>query len=421
MLVYHREHHHYEKERYEPERPLPLPISLTDIHNYNPICHSITFPELFDKSLVFTPIIFSLIKDFLPFHEEKEDRYTHLILLFMTEANIDIEILYKLRDSYTFSYFMDSTYSYILITTNTSVTIIVDVIKKTMTLVDGSSILYMAGSLTELHINGTIVKFQVYESEHGLHLHGSIKSNVTFQETIYLDTSKRIEQRHWYNNTYNNVRYVSLQYTYPNGDEFQVSYNKHNLLVQTTYIHEKRSIILISQCMMNVDGIRFRGFFRKETNDGILVSKLLKKDDIVVFNQDQNKIKVDLLHKKTRPELVIGWKLAKSGTGELRMVKMAIQDDAEIIMAIDYDFFTTRGKERCNKAIVMDIQLYSHEEQSVVPQETVAYSYLYPGVSYVIGTEVKPDSFDDNPDNSCSHGIHFFQNRSDVLAWFNVN
>ena len=173
--------------------------------------------------------------------------------------------------------------------------------------------------------------------------------------------------------------------------------------------------------MMNVDGIRFRGFFRKETNDGILVSKLLKKDDIVVFNQDQNKIKVDLLHKKTRPELVIGWKLAKSGTGELRMVKMAIQDDAEIIMAIDYDFFTTRGKERCNKAIVMDIQLYSHEEQSVVPQETVAYSYLYPGVSYVIGTEVKPDSFDDNPDNSCSHGIHFFQNRSDVLAWFNVN
>ena len=57
----------------------------------------------------------------------------------------------------------------------------------------------------------------------------------------------------------------------------------------------------------------------------------------------------------------------------------------------------------------------------MVPQETVAYSYLYPGVSYVIGTEVKPDSFDDNPDNSCSHGIHFFQNRSDVLAWFNVN
>jgi hypothetical protein len=90
-----------------------------------------------------------------------------------------------------------------------------------------------------------------------------------------------------------------------------------------------------------------------------------------------------------------------------------------IVKPIDKEYFNTRGKERCNKAIVMDIQFAMDEEISLVPTETSAYSYIFNenGIrfEYKVGMEVVPDMFDPNEDESCTHGIHFYRDRKSVF------
>lgn len=39
------------------------------------------------------------------------------------------------------------------------------------------------------------------------------------------------------------------------------------------------------------------------------------------------------------------------------------------------------------------------------------------GTTYVVGETVHPDKWDDDRWNECSHGIHFFMNRSDAESW----
>jgi hypothetical protein len=58
------------------------------------------------------------------------------------------------------------------------------------------------------------------------------------------------------------------------------------------------------------------------------------------------------------------------------------------------------------------------DEISVVPHETVAYSYVYsngPKFEYKIGQLVKPDGFNANPDIGCAKGIHFFRSKENLF------
>lgn len=121
-----------------------------------------------------------------------------------------------------------------------------------------------------------------------------------------------------------------------------------------------------------------------------------------------------------RDEIIIGWKVAKSIEGEHRIIKLGIMMDAQIVRPIDEEYFITHNKERCDKAIVMDIQLLNKDEEiTVVPNEMVAYSYVYKSDNtnfcYKVGEEVLPDSFNSDENIGCAQGIHYFQNRMDLF------
>jgi hypothetical protein len=185
---------------------------------------------------------------------------------------------------------------------------------------------------------------------------------------------------------------------------------------------------IISQCMIadNNDGsgLRYRGKYTGTSLNGENIKKTITFDDKIVFDKEGDETKTNLLVDKkkymNRTELIIGYKVAKSAQGELRIIKLGITPDAQIVRPIDEEYFINHNKERCNKAIVMDIQLPIKEEEiSVVPTESVAYSYVYKSgkndFNYKIGTEVIPDAFEPNEYIGCAQGIHYFQNRLDVF------
>ena len=70
----------------------------------------------------------------------------------------------------------------------------------------------------------------------------------------------------------------------------------------------------------------------------------------------------------------------------------------------------------------MDIQYPTEEEKSVVPNELVAYSYLFDTnlerFQYRVGAEVLPDSFDENENESCTNGIHFYRDRYTIFHMY---
>jgi hypothetical protein len=118
--------------------------------------------------------------------------------------------------------------------------------------------------------------------------------------------------------------------------------------------------------------------------------------------------------------MIIGWKVGKSVEGEQRIIKLGIMPDAQIVRPIDEEYFIAHNKERCDKAIVMDIQLpIVDKEISVVPNEMVAYSYVYKSektnFDYKVGQEVIPDSFNSDENIGCAQEIHYFQNRIDLF------
>jgi len=175
----------------------------------------------------------------------------------------------------------------------------------------------------------------------------------------------------------------------------------------------------------NSSGLRYRGKkYSQSSIGGKNISKTICDGDKIVYNKEGDETLTNLLvedpNNTLRTEMVVGWKVAKSDTGELRIVKLGIFPDATIVRPVDEEYFITGGKERCDKAIVMDIQLaIKDNEISVVPEETSVYSYIYsPNSSrfeYNVGGEVIPNSFDSNEDKGCANGIHYFRNRLDVF------
>lgn len=152
------------------------------------------------------------------------------------------------------------------------------------------------------------------------------------------------------------------------------------------------------------------------TKEGDNKNILLKLNDKIIFNKNNNDILVDCVS-VIQNEYVIAWKVCKSIDGENRIVKLGIPPDAIRVLPIGDDFFATFRKERCSKAFVLDIQEPILEKHiSVVPREKVAYSYLFDKITeYNIGTIVVPDSFDDDKFKSCANGIHYHRDRTAVF------
>jgi hypothetical protein len=200
-------------------------------------------------------------------------------------------------------------------------------------------------------------------------------------------------------------------------------FNKNGLSIYyyTDYVSNLSRII--SKCMMEDEsGIRFRGVYKSiKKGDKYDYISLEKDDEILYLKKNEDVlVKLNPENRKNRDTTTIGWKVAENEYGEKRIIKLIILPDAKIIRPIDEEYFHTKGKERCNRAIVADIQYPDEEKEgSVVPNETVAYSYLFSSSNnkfeYKIGQEVIPDSFDEDENVSCTNGIHFYRDRKKVF------
>ena len=97
----------------------------------------------------------------------------------------------------------------------------------------------------------------------------------------------------------------------------------------------------------------------------------------------------------------IGWKKVKGC-----LIQLFIPEDAKRCSA-------TTQKCRCEFAKVLSIVRIENGEELQSIENT---SYT-PSIVYKEGEIVKPDSFDEDRWNECSHGIHFFINKQDALNY----
>ena len=102
----------------------------------------------------------------------------------------------------------------------------------------------------------------------------------------------------------------------------------------------------------------------------------------------------------------IGWKKC-IGDNKIRyIVKLEIPADAKRSSGTD-------RKCRCSKAKVLEIQ----NLDGTIANINTVYSLRYESFAYKVGETIYPDSFNEEFWVECSHGIHFFMNRQDAIAW----
>ena len=100
----------------------------------------------------------------------------------------------------------------------------------------------------------------------------------------------------------------------------------------------------------------------------------------------------------------IGWKKIVTDDDEY-LVKILVPEDAKRSSA-------TTDKCRCSKAKVLDIVNISTDEHiKSITNKTYRYT------EYIVGEIVKPDFFDENRWEECSHGIHFFVDKESALEY----
>ena len=236
-----------------------------------------------------------------------------------------------------------------------------------------------------------------------------------------------IKKIYKYSNKETNMELNSSSFYDHDKNSEYLKFRKNNCDFEEYYDHKNQLTHIISQCMISDNtGMRFRGKFTGTSQDGKPIKKSIYIDDELKYLLEGDEVKVDTLLSKKRKndEGIIVYKIAKSEQDDLRIVKLFIPPDAKIARPIDEEYFITFGKERCDKAIVMDIQLpIKDEEISVVPKEMTAYSYIHKingtnSFEYKVGQEVYPDSFNSDENISCANGLHFYQDRLTVFKAF---
>ncbi len=239
--------------------------------------------------------------------------------------------------------------------------------------------------------------------------------NVSFDENNNIITKYNYDNR-------SSIKIYSHAIDKQNGDYIE-TYNKNGCLIEKKYNYKTDTLNIISQCMIgdNSSGLRYRGKFTSESQNGTIKNKTISINDKIVYDENNDgNVLVDKLERLVikEGEFIIGWKVVKTSDGEKRILKLGIDCDATIVRPINEEIFISHGKERCNRAIVMDIQLYDeNNEISVVPNETKAYSYVFndSNFEYKIGEQIVPDKFDNNQSVCCTHGIHYFPNRKSIF------
>jgi len=283
----------------------------------------------------------------------------------------------------------------------------------------------MTPNMFYISINGIIGKYKLssmkcvpmeYDT-----LQGFLSSDGKTQLiTVQSDKYNNFTMDYKYNSK-KNPMYVTYHNKINNNGDIIEFYYKNKLFIVRNYNNTTKHDKLISQCMMDGEnGVRFRGKYVEEKQNGNIVKKELLKDDNTIYRKENGVILIDMIKNiRIKDEVMIGWKVGKSANGENRIIKLMIPTDALVIQPIDMEYHSTKGKQRCNKAIVMDIQFPDEgEEISIVPHEMVAFSSIYNNMNnfeYNVGKEVVPDHFDTNDEVSCTNGIHFYTNRHYVF------
>jgi hypothetical protein len=288
----------------------------------------------------------------------------------------------------------------------------------------------MTPNMFYISINGIVGKYvlsskesiskelvpKVYDILQGFLIGDGKIQNITVQSDEY----NNFTMNYKYSNKKNST-YVTYHNKINNSGDIMEIYCKNKLFIARNYNNTTKKDKLISQCMMDGEnGIRFRGKYVEEKQNGNIVKKELLKDNDTIYQKENDIVLINKMENvRIKDHIMIGWKVGKSANGENRIIKLMIPTDALIVQPIDMEYFSTKGKQRCNKAIVMDIQFPDEgEEISIVPHEMVAYSSIYNNVNnfeYKVGKEVVPDRFDTNAEVSCTNGIHFYTNRHYVF------
>ena len=102
------------------------------------------------------------------------------------------------------------------------------------------------------------------------------------------------------------------------------------------------------------------------------------------------------------------WKYAISEDGEKVLIELEIPNNAHRII--------WAGQGRASYAIVKSIRCYSPVSHEFTHDIEKAYSAFDQTFVYEVGKQVYADSFDSDPINMCSHGIHFYITRYIALA-----
>ena len=110
--------------------------------------------------------------------------------------------------------------------------------------------------------------------------------------------------------------------------------------------------------------------------------------------------------------LFVGWKKATAETDQGRypcIVKLLIPADANRSSA-------TGRKCRCDKAIVLDIEIigYAKKEPITILRCFSNYDETF---TYEIHKTVSVDNFDEDRFNECAPGIHFFINKQEAINY----
>jgi hypothetical protein len=272
-----------------------------------------------------------------------------------------------------------------------------------------------------------------YKSVEDLRDTGKLYKLVTHKQKVYKKNKNNKNEDREYKESFRSCVEYNSRTCDLNEIYYRDYHKQHNKLEgYYMYRHSTRKICDVAVYDMydgdgdttnsNSSELRYRGVYVSIKEQGKHLRTTLKKDEEIIYDKQGDGVTVDTIkrYEKDRDAIVIGWKVVKSESCEVRLLKLGIPVDAEIVSPIDTDFFFKRQKQRCSKAIVMDIQLPDPcNEISVVPEEMFAYSFVYENQEansfvYNVGQEVVPDRFDNNDTETCASGIHFFANRKDA-------
>ena len=106
-------------------------------------------------------------------------------------------------------------------------------------------------------------------------------------------------------------------------------------------------------------------------------------------------------------KVVVKTKDPITNRSDLCILKLEIPEDAKRIS-------TVGTKCRCDKAKVLEAYDFCECKDSLKDE---FYSIFDRSFKYHIGKMVSVDNFDDNKENECSFGIHFFMTEDDVLKY----